>query len=151
MTTAGWFTSSYSNGQDGCVEVHLALPAEWRTSTFSGGQNGCVEVTLADPAAVGVRDTKDGGAGPVLVVAPAAWAEFLAELTAGRPHANGDLTSTERAERRHYPARGAVDTRWHLRCLADGTELHFDDREWDAFRRGAADGQFTPPHVALTS
>lgn len=143
MSPSGWFTSSYSNGQSGCVEVHLALPTDWRTSAYSNGQNGCVEATFADPAAVGVRDTKDQGAGPVLAVDPAAWAQFVAEVAEGRrPHTNGALTVTERAEIHYYPVRGDVLTRWHLRCLADGTELHFDDREWDAFRRGAADGEF---------
>ena len=142
MSPSGWFTSSYSGGQNGCVEVHLALPADWRTSTYSNEQSGWVEVSVANPAAVGVRDTKDRGAGPVLTVDPARWAQFVAEVAEGRPHANDALTVIERAEARRYPARGDVLTRWHLRCLDDGTELHFDDREWDAFRRGAVDGEF---------
>lgn len=126
-------------------------PSGWFTSSYSNGDNGCVEVSLVDSAAVGVRDTKDRGVGPVLAVDTAAWAEFLAEVAAGRPHSNGALTVTERVEAHHYPVRGRVDTRWHLRCLTDGAELHFDDREWDAFRRGAAEGQFPPPRIPATT
>ena len=63
-----------------------AMPTgiQWRKSSYSGDQGGdCVEVAeLA--VAVAVRDSKDP-AGPVLALAPAAFATFLdwASATAG--------------------------------------------------------------------
>ncbi|MFF9491278.1 DUF397 domain-containing protein [Streptomyces flaveolus] len=55
-----------------------AIPTDiqWRKASYSGDQGGnCVEVA-ALPAAVAVRDSKDP-AGPVLALAPAAFAAFL--------------------------------------------------------------------------
>jgi len=59
-TYGGWRKSSYSNSTGGCVEVAAA----WRT--------------------VGVRDTKQRGAGPVLEFSAAAWRAFLGQVKAGR-------------------------------------------------------------------
>ncbi|MEU4654534.1 DUF397 domain-containing protein [Streptomyces sp. NPDC023723] len=53
--------------------------AEWRSSSFSGGNNECVEVADNLPALVPVRDSKRGG-GPVLVFGNAAWAAFVGEV-----------------------------------------------------------------------
>lgn len=48
----------------------------WFKSSYSGGEGGeCVEVATS-PRAVHVRDSKVA-AGPVLSVAPEAWAGFL--------------------------------------------------------------------------
>lgn len=48
----------------------------WFKSSYSGSEGGnCVEVA-AHPAAVHVRDSKVTG-GPVLTVAPGAWASFV--------------------------------------------------------------------------
>ncbi|MEU3655774.1 DUF397 domain-containing protein [Streptomyces sp. NPDC032161] len=58
------------------------MPAfEFVRSTYSGGNAGqeCVEVARNVPGVVAVRDSKDA-AGPVLVVAPAAWDAFRADL-----------------------------------------------------------------------
>ncbi|MFF7360164.1 DUF397 domain-containing protein [Streptomyces sp. NPDC008125] len=58
------------------------MPAyEFVTSSYTGGNNGqeCVEVARNVPGSVAVRDSKRPH-GPVLVVAPAAWAAFSAEL-----------------------------------------------------------------------
>jgi hypothetical protein len=46
-------------------------------STYSGGDAGqqCVEVARNIPGTVAVRDSKDGD-GPVIRVAPSAWAAF---------------------------------------------------------------------------
>jgi hypothetical protein len=55
-----------------------AIPTEiqWRKASYSGDQGGnCVEVASL-PSAVAVRDSKDP-AGPVLALAPAAFATFL--------------------------------------------------------------------------
>ncbi|MFD5418330.1 DUF397 domain-containing protein [Streptomyces sp. NPDC127069] len=69
-----WFKSSYSSDAGGaCVEVAY----RWRKSSYSGDAGGaCVEVA-AHPAAVHVRDSKVTG-GPIVTVAPGAWASFLA-------------------------------------------------------------------------
>lgn len=57
--------------------------ASWLKSSFSGGGNGqCVEVGRV-PGWVGVRDSKDNGAGPVLNFTEAEWAAFLAGARAG--------------------------------------------------------------------
>ncbi|MFE3046388.1 DUF397 domain-containing protein [Streptomyces albidoflavus] len=73
-----WFKSSYSSNAGGnCVEVAY----DWRKSSYSGDQAyACVEVA-AHPTTVHVRDSKVP-AGPVLDVAPAAWAAFV-HATAG--------------------------------------------------------------------
>lgn len=56
----------------------------WFKSSFSPSQGGCVEV-LFETSAVLVRDTKDHGEGPVLTVDLAAWPGFLAEVTGTAP------------------------------------------------------------------
>ena len=51
--------------------------AVWRKSSRSGGNGGqCVEVTVVGTA-VGVRDSKDGGRGPILIFAPREWKAFI--------------------------------------------------------------------------
>lgn len=53
--------------------------ATWFTSSYSGGNGGsCVEVAFAAPA-VGVRDSKARTAGHLTVHAPA-WRAFLREF-----------------------------------------------------------------------
>ncbi|SDP65370.1 protein of unknown function [Streptomyces sp. cf386] len=53
--------------------------ARWRSSTYSGGNNECVEVADDLPRIVPVRDSKDSD-GPVLVLSPHAWSAFLNHL-----------------------------------------------------------------------
>jgi hypothetical protein len=55
--------------------------AQWRKSGNSG-DGGCVEVAWAE-GAVGVRDSKDRGAGPVLVFSEREWSEFLTGARSG--------------------------------------------------------------------
>lgn len=57
LTTAAWFTSSYSNGQSSCVEA-----------AFVGHL-------------VAARDTKHEGSGPVLIVGASAWSAFVAGVS----------------------------------------------------------------------
>ncbi|MER6503270.1 DUF397 domain-containing protein [Streptomyces sp. NPDC001455] len=52
---------------------------EFVKSSYSSGNGECVEVAVNVPGSVAVRDSKDP-AGPVLVVAPAAWDAFRADL-----------------------------------------------------------------------
>ncbi|MCX5415310.1 DUF397 domain-containing protein [Streptomyces sp. NBC_00059] len=66
-----WFKSSYSTGNGGeCLEV------AWRKSSYSGAEGGeCVEFAAA-ATHVHIRDSKHVN-GPVLTVAPDAWAGFV--------------------------------------------------------------------------
>lgn len=51
--------------------------ATWRKSTRSGDNGGqCVEVAFLD-AAVGLRDSKENGKGPILMFTPDEWDAFL--------------------------------------------------------------------------
>lgn len=54
---------------------------QWRTSSYSGGQNNCVQLA-AFPAGVGVRDSKNPGAGALHIPA-ATWAGLTARVKAG--------------------------------------------------------------------
>lgn len=57
--------------------------AVWRKSTYSGENGGhCVELAFLGTA-VGLRDSKDKGNGPILVVNPGEWNAFLAEARDG--------------------------------------------------------------------
>lgn len=53
-----------------------APAGQWFKSSRSEHANACVEVRH-DVDATRVRDTKDGGEGPILTFAPAAWEGFL--------------------------------------------------------------------------
>jgi hypothetical protein len=53
------------------------LLASWRKSSYSSYNGACVEVAHLRDARIGVRDTKDLGAGPVLTFDAGAWDAFL--------------------------------------------------------------------------
>jgi hypothetical protein len=55
----------------------------WWKSLWSSLNGNCVEVAELRGAMIGVRDTKDGGAGPVLVFDQAAWRSFIDGLKSG--------------------------------------------------------------------
>lgn len=55
----------------------------WRKSSRSSGGDNCVEVAGGRDGAVGVRDSKQGGRGPVLQFTPGEWAGFLASAKTG--------------------------------------------------------------------
>ncbi|WP_250399707.1 DUF397 domain-containing protein [Streptomyces cellostaticus] len=71
-----WFKSSHSDGPEGdsCVEVAL----DWFKSSYSSSSeaDSCVEVAPT-PATIHIRDSKQTD-GPLLTVAPATWATFVA-------------------------------------------------------------------------
>ncbi|KJY16280.1 MULTISPECIES: DUF397 domain-containing protein [Streptomyces] len=70
-TPLKWFKSSYSGDEGGqCLEAAFA----WRKSSYSGDEGGaCVEVATCPAEQVHIRDSKVSD-GPVLALAPAAWA-----------------------------------------------------------------------------
>jgi Domain of unknown function (DUF397) len=49
----------------------------WRKSSWSSMNGNCVEVAELRDEMIGVRDTKDGGAGPVLLFEQTAWRSFI--------------------------------------------------------------------------
>jgi hypothetical protein len=55
----------------------------WFKSSFSGGQNGCVEFNFTVPGFAGVRDSKLGDASPVLVFKAKDLNAMLARAKAG--------------------------------------------------------------------
>ncbi len=65
--------------------THNTTFIHWRKSSRSSGGDNCVEIAFAAGAdAVGVRDSKLGGRGPVLEFSPREWAGFLAEAKTGQ-------------------------------------------------------------------
>ncbi len=60
--------------------------AGWRKSSYSGDGNSCIELAAARPEegrvspAVGVRDSKRNGRGPVLEFSADAWRDFLSRV-----------------------------------------------------------------------
>jgi hypothetical protein len=63
---------------------------EFAKSSHSSGNGECVEVARNIPGTVAVRDSKDKDLdGPVVVVAPSAWAAFavhVGQATSRAPH-----------------------------------------------------------------
>jgi hypothetical protein len=57
--------------------------AGWRKSSYSQGQNDCVEVSYGVAGWVGIRDSKLGAGGPILAVPLAQWRALLAAVHAG--------------------------------------------------------------------
>jgi hypothetical protein len=63
--------------------MHTFDNAHWfKSSRSSGGGDNCVEVAFAGDA-VGVRDTKQKGAGPILRFTRAQWAAFVGGAKGG--------------------------------------------------------------------
>lgn len=65
------------------AQVPTLAEGAWAKSTKSGPySDNCVEVAPLE-GGVGVRDSKEGGAGPVLVFTDAEWDAFKAGVEAG--------------------------------------------------------------------
>lgn len=56
--------------------IKLGSHRQWTKSTYSTGNGACVEVRSDEPSVLNVKDSKVDG-GPVLNVAPGAWAAFV--------------------------------------------------------------------------
>lgn len=78
--SANWRKSSHSGNGGQCVEVGVSTPVPWRKGSHSTNGGQCIEAAEMD-GVVGVRDSKDPD-GPVLVLAPRAWASLLAAVKA---------------------------------------------------------------------
>jgi hypothetical protein len=64
--------------------THTTTFTHWRKSTRSSGGDNCVEIaSAARGGAVGVRDSKQGGNGPVLEFTSGEWAGFVAGAKTG--------------------------------------------------------------------
>ncbi|MCX5089950.1 DUF397 domain-containing protein [Streptomyces sp. NBC_00365] len=81
-TGARWRKSSYSSDQGGdCIECAPLGLLTWRKSTYSGDQGGdCLEIAETPATTIAVRDSKNP-AGPILTIAPAAFATFVSWTT----------------------------------------------------------------------
>ena len=49
----------------------------FRTSSYSSGNNNCVQVATTPDGGRAVRDSKDGGRGPILYFTREEWKAFL--------------------------------------------------------------------------
>jgi len=55
--------------------------AAWRTSSYTNNGGACVEVADNQPGVVAIRDSKDHN-GPILLLTPIQWREFISKLRA---------------------------------------------------------------------
>jgi hypothetical protein len=65
------------------IQADDIVRAAWRKSSLSTYNGSCVEIARLRSDRVGVRDTKDQGAGPVLVFNQDEWDAFLGGAKAG--------------------------------------------------------------------
>jgi Domain of unknown function (DUF397) len=65
------------------VNTNELTTAEWFKSSRSNGQNACVEVAFLDGGDVALRDTKDQGRGPIMVFTAAEWDAFVGGVQDG--------------------------------------------------------------------
>ncbi|MEG8177108.1 DUF397 domain-containing protein [Nocardia terpenica] len=100
-------------------------------STFSGADKTCVEIAHLDDAVL-IRDSKYTGPAneqPIVSLPSAHWPTMLELTLSGKSGQVDSVTVTV------HPAGGVT--------IADkGAALIYDADEWDAFRKGVADGQF---------
>ncbi|MCA6092992.1 DUF397 domain-containing protein [Streptomyces sp. SCA3-4] len=81
LSAAVWRKSTYSDGQEDCLEV----ADSWRKSTHSTANDDCLEVADNIPTAlIPVRDSKNP-TGPSLLIEAGAWSAFVDFLKAAAP------------------------------------------------------------------
>lgn len=66
----------------GSASPPLWRGAPWRKSSYSGGNDDCIEVADIAPH-VAVRDSKEPDSGPALFIHHAAWDHFIAAVAKG--------------------------------------------------------------------
>lgn len=54
----------------------------WRKSRLSEANGACLEVALSKNGTIGVRDSKQGGSGPILDFSPREWRAFTQAVRA---------------------------------------------------------------------
>lgn len=63
------------------AQAALRTCNQWRKSSYSQGENDCVEVNTEVPGIVGVRDSKAGHPGALLAISAADWHTALRMIT----------------------------------------------------------------------
>ncbi|WP_431879030.1 DUF397 domain-containing protein [Amycolatopsis sacchari] len=83
----------------------------WFKSTFSGANGGCVEANLTIPGVVGLRDSKLGARSPILVFDIIQWRRLLTEVAENQlTNTNGAVAITVGAGRWEVrPVDGSAD------------------------------------------
>lgn len=102
----------------------------WKKARASGANANCIEANLETPGMVGLRDSKIGAGGPVIVHTMTEWTAWTAALVEGRVTSTSAMTVTP----------GHLGG-WILTTPA-GVTLHFNSDEVNAFLHGLQAGEF---------
>lgn len=120
----------------------------WKKARRSQDNQACVLVA-PDGDDMLVSDSKYGTeGGPILRLGRGDWAVFLDDVRHGRTGTTGAVGITTVPLTATYPDGRTERTTWHLQQLPNGIALHYTDAEWNAFRLGVLDDEFTIPAVA---
>jgi Domain of unknown function (DUF397) len=140
----------------------------WRKSSFSDCDNGCVEVTASDTR-VHIRDTKQHGAGPVITFTEVQWRVFLTEVIDGAlprtnravtvTHDRGDwlVRATTGDELRFTPTEwrafrsGAASGEFDLPSTSSSNAVETRDRELQAARSQGHSRRWAPSSTSSRS
>ncbi|MCM6778590.1 DUF397 domain-containing protein [Nocardia sp. CDC159] len=113
------------------------MHTEWYKSTFSGEAQTCVEIAHRS-AAVLIRDSKYSGSAagqPIISVTLRDWEPFLCLALA---NSSGTLG---------HGLGVTVNVNGSATIKTRTVTLTYTAEEWDAFRKGIADGQFSRPRT----
>jgi hypothetical protein len=80
ITASSWKIYGRARG----VTQSQVSGASWQKSTLSNMNGSCVEIGRLLPDRIGVRDTKDNGAGPILVFTESEWSAFISGAKTGQ-------------------------------------------------------------------
>lgn len=109
--------------------------AGWRTPTYSNNGEECFDVDFTD-LGIELRHSRHPS-GPVLFFTRDHWGRFLDEVVSGEVTNTNDAVTVT-----------VTDTGWTVRERRIGLALVFTNGEVQAFRLGAAAGEF-PPALSL--